>query len=168
MATKGSGLKSTSINGVKMYMVSSQQRSPASWILDDDYSKLSFLCANRSVCLHAKYGKHYTLQTPRSRDSWVVPNVLVNKLLMAWTGVPWEIIEGKTEWEREMTYNCRVFYRMGRDLEMNIAMEIEKLYEVKDERHAEAFWSHVSLADEDSLPLGEKAAAIGDNPQTSA
>jgi hypothetical protein len=25
-----------------------------------------------------------------------VPNVLVNKLLMAWTWVPWEIIEGKT------------------------------------------------------------------------
>uniref|UniRef100_A0A6N2KD49 Uncharacterized protein n=1 Tax=Salix viminalis TaxID=40686 RepID=A0A6N2KD49_SALVM len=32
MATIGSGLKSTSINGVKMYMVSSQQRSPASWV----------------------------------------------------------------------------------------------------------------------------------------
>uniref|UniRef100_B9H8U1 Nucleolar protein 10-like N-terminal domain-containing protein n=1 Tax=Populus trichocarpa TaxID=3694 RepID=B9H8U1_POPTR len=124
MATKGSGLKSTSINGVKMYMVSSQQRNPAPWdyqqkielvqdvtfptamsrikatpdgefliasgiyppqikvyelrefalkferhfdseiidfqILDDDYSKLAFLCADRSVCLHAKYGKHYT------------------------------------------------------------------------------------------------------------
>ncbi|KAI5583666.1 hypothetical protein BDE02_06G030300 [Populus trichocarpa] len=29
-------------------------------ILDDDYSKLAFLCADRSVCLHAKYGKHYT------------------------------------------------------------------------------------------------------------
>ncbi|KAJ6967917.1 hypothetical protein NC653_035986 [Populus alba x Populus x berolinensis] len=142
MATKGSGLKSTSINGVKMYMVSSQQRNPASWvgskkqrpsrkdknyqqkielvqdltfptatsrikvtpdgefliasgiyppqikvyelrefalkferhfdseiidfqILDDDYSKLAFLCADRSVCLHAKYGKHYTLRIPR-------------------------------------------------------------------------------------------------------
>ncbi|CAK7340222.1 unnamed protein product [Dovyalis caffra] len=141
MATKGSGLKSTSINGVKMYMVSSQQRNPASWvgfkkqrpphkdknyqqkiellqdltfptatsrvkvtpdgefliasgiyppqikvyelrefalkferhftseiidfqILDDDYSKLAFLCADRSVCLHAKYGKHYTLRIP--------------------------------------------------------------------------------------------------------
>ncbi|KAH8485783.1 hypothetical protein H0E87_027283 [Populus deltoides] len=142
MATKGSGLKSTSINGVKIYMVSSQQRNPASWvgskkqrpsrkdknyqqkielvqdltfptatsrikvtpdgefliasgihppqikvyelrefalkferhfdseiidfqILDDDYSKLAFLCADRSVCLHAKYGKHYTLRIPR-------------------------------------------------------------------------------------------------------
>jgi len=32
MATKGSGLKSTSINGVKIYMVSSQQRNPASWV----------------------------------------------------------------------------------------------------------------------------------------
>ncbi|KAG6735350.1 hypothetical protein POTOM_062083 [Populus tomentosa] len=128
MARKGSGLKLTSINGVKMYMVSSQQRNPASWvgskkkrpsrklvqdltsptatsrikvtpdgefliasgiyppqievyelrefalkferhfdseiidfqILDDDCSKLAFLCADHSVCLHAKYGKHYT------------------------------------------------------------------------------------------------------------
>ncbi|CAI0625382.1 unnamed protein product [Linum tenue] len=34
-------------------------------ILDDDYSKLAFLCADRSVCLHAKYGKHYTLRIPR-------------------------------------------------------------------------------------------------------
>ncbi|KAG5242539.1 glycine-rich family protein [Salix suchowensis] len=95
-------------------------------ILDDDYSKLSFLCANRSVCLHSKYGKHYTCKLQANHfldmlmlfcfltslrgefyvvlkgtkieghvDSWVVPNVLVNKLLMAWTGVPWEIIEGK-------------------------------------------------------------------------
>ncbi|KAG6771174.1 hypothetical protein NC652_015346 [Populus alba x Populus x berolinensis] len=104
MATKGNGLKSMSINGVKMYMVSSHQRNPASWfgskkqrpsrkdkriyppqievyelrefalkferhfdseiidfqILDDDCSKLAFLCADHSVCLHAKYGKHYT------------------------------------------------------------------------------------------------------------
>ncbi|XP_065877799.1 uncharacterized protein [Euphorbia lathyris] len=34
-------------------------------ILDDDYSKLAFLCADRSVSLHAKYGKHYTLRIPR-------------------------------------------------------------------------------------------------------
>lgn len=34
-------------------------------VLDDDYSKLAFLCADRSVCLHAKYGKHYTLRIPR-------------------------------------------------------------------------------------------------------
>jgi len=31
-----------------------------------------------------------------------------------------------------------------------------------------AFWNHVSLAEEDSLPLVEKAAALGDNLQTSA
>jgi hypothetical protein len=37
-------------------------------ILDDDYSKLAFLCADRSVCLHAKYGKHYTLRIPRFRS----------------------------------------------------------------------------------------------------
>lgn len=34
-------------------------------ILDDDYSKLAFLCADRSVYLHAKYGKHYSLRIPR-------------------------------------------------------------------------------------------------------
>ncbi|CAN1238163.1 Nucleolar protein 10 [Linum grandiflorum] len=34
-------------------------------ILDEDYSKLAFLCADRSVCLHAKYGKHYSLRIPR-------------------------------------------------------------------------------------------------------
>ncbi|CAN1238167.1 Nucleolar protein 10 [Linum grandiflorum] len=33
-------------------------------ILDEDYSKLAFLCADRSVCLHAKYGKHYSLRIP--------------------------------------------------------------------------------------------------------
>ncbi|XP_015902996.3 uncharacterized protein LOC107435875 [Ziziphus jujuba] len=35
-----------------------------------------------------------------------------------------------------------------------------RLYEVKDERHAEAFWNRVSLAKEDSLPLGERVAAL--------
>ncbi|XP_010524511.1 PREDICTED: nucleolar protein 10 [Tarenaya hassleriana] len=44
-------------------------------ILDDDYSKLAFLCADRSVNLHAKYGKHYSLRIPRmgrdmAYDSW--------------------------------------------------------------------------------------------------
>ncbi|WCJ27307.1 Nucleolar protein 10 [Euphorbia peplus] len=34
-------------------------------ILDDDYSKLAFLCTDRSVNLHAKYGKHYVLRIPR-------------------------------------------------------------------------------------------------------
>jgi len=33
-----------------------------------------------------------------------------------------------------------------------------RLYEVKDERHAEAFWNSVSLAEEDALPLGERVA----------
>lgn len=34
-------------------------------VLDDDYSKIAFLCADRSVCLHAKYGSHYSLRIPR-------------------------------------------------------------------------------------------------------
>ncbi|KAG6486531.1 hypothetical protein ZIOFF_055107 [Zingiber officinale] len=34
-------------------------------ILADDYSKIAFLCADRSVCLHAKYGSHYSLRIPR-------------------------------------------------------------------------------------------------------
>ncbi|XP_073102570.1 uncharacterized protein [Elaeis guineensis] len=34
-------------------------------VLDDDYSKMAFLCADRSVCLHAKYGSHYSLRIPR-------------------------------------------------------------------------------------------------------
>ncbi|KAK2654321.1 hypothetical protein Ddye_014177 [Dipteronia dyeriana] len=145
MASRGGSgnlLKSTSINGVKMYSIFSQQRSVAAWIppkkqralrkdadyqrrveliqdlwfetattkikatpdgefliasgiyppqvkvyelrqlglkferhldseiidfqvLSDDYSKLAFLCADRSVYLHAKYGKHYSLRIPR-------------------------------------------------------------------------------------------------------
>ncbi|URD82642.1 NUC153 domain [Musa troglodytarum] len=35
-----------------------------------------------------------------------------------------------------------------------------RLYEVKDERHAEAFLKSVSLANEDALPLGERVAAL--------
>ncbi|RZS19589.1 hypothetical protein BHM03_00052007 [Ensete ventricosum] len=35
-----------------------------------------------------------------------------------------------------------------------------RLYEVKDERHAEAFLRSVSLAKEDALPLGERVAAL--------
>lgn len=142
MATRDGGMKSTTINGVKMYTIASQQPARASWlpskkqnshrnvksytqnlqlledlrfataatkikttpdgeyivasgiyppqvkvyevrelglkferhldseivdfqVLTDDYSKLAFLCADRSVCLHAKYGKHYTLRIPR-------------------------------------------------------------------------------------------------------
>ncbi|KAM0844842.1 hypothetical protein ACQ4PT_056776 [Festuca glaucescens] len=33
-------------------------------VLGDDYSKLAFLCADRSVCLHAKYGSHYSVRIP--------------------------------------------------------------------------------------------------------
>ncbi|CAH9062544.1 unnamed protein product [Cuscuta europaea] len=142
MAYQGGNLKSTSINGVKMYTVAGQNRSLASWIppkklkalrkdpnylqrldiiqdlrfetattrikvtpdgeyliasgiyppqikvyelrelslkferhliseivnfevLSDDYSKIAFLCADRSVCLHAKYGSHYSIRIPR-------------------------------------------------------------------------------------------------------
>lgn len=142
MAHHGGTLKSTSINGVKMYSLTGQQRSLATWlnpkkkralrkdkdylqrveliqdlrfetattrikatpdgefliasgiyppqvkvyelrelslkferhldseiidfqVLSDDYSKLAFLCADRSVCLHAKYGSHYSLRIPR-------------------------------------------------------------------------------------------------------
>lgn len=44
-------------------------------VLSDDYSKMAFLCADRSVCLHAKYGSHYSLRIPRmgrdmAYDSW--------------------------------------------------------------------------------------------------
>ncbi|KAK4804898.1 hypothetical protein SAY86_004715 [Trapa natans] len=152
MASQGGDLKSTSINGIKMYSVSSQHRSLATWlppkklkalrkeknhmqrleliqhlsfetattkimatpdgeyliasgiyppqikvyelkelalkferhldseivdfqVLADDYSKLAFLCADRSVSLHAKYGKHYSLRIPRmgrdiEYDNW--------------------------------------------------------------------------------------------------
>ncbi|XP_020112876.1 nucleolar protein 10 [Ananas comosus] len=34
-------------------------------VLDEDYSKIAFLCSDRSVCLHAKYGSHYSLRLPR-------------------------------------------------------------------------------------------------------
>ncbi|KAA8517258.1 hypothetical protein F0562_017490 [Nyssa sinensis] len=142
MAYQGGNLKSTAINGVKMYTVTGQHRSLATWlppkklralrkdkdymqrvdliqdlrfetattrikatpdgefliasgiyppqvkvyelrelslkferhlvseiinfqVLADDYSKIAFLCADRSVCLHAKYGSHYSLRIPR-------------------------------------------------------------------------------------------------------
>lgn len=42
-----------------------------------------------------------------------------------------------------------------------------RLYEVKDERHAEAFRSDVSLAKEDLLPIGERVAALKDDQQHS-
>ncbi|KAL8162958.1 hypothetical protein V2J09_014447 [Rumex salicifolius] len=142
MAYQGGTMKSTSINGVKMYTMVGQQRSLATWInpkkrralrkdkeymervdvlqelkfetattrikptpdgnyliasgiyppqikvyelkqtalkferhliseiidfqiLDNDYEKLAFLCADRSVCLHAKPGSYYSLRIPR-------------------------------------------------------------------------------------------------------
>ncbi|MFS7911805.1 putative nucleolar protein 10/Enp2 [Helianthus anomalus] len=34
-------------------------------VSSDDYSKLAFLCADRSVNLHAIYGSHYSLRVPR-------------------------------------------------------------------------------------------------------
>nr|GMC81987.1 nucleolar protein 10 [Ipomoea batatas] len=34
-------------------------------VLSDDYSKIAFLCSDRSVRLHAKYGSHYSLRIPR-------------------------------------------------------------------------------------------------------
>ncbi|KAF9679530.1 hypothetical protein SADUNF_Sadunf06G0024400 [Salix dunnii] len=103
MATKGSDLKSTSINGVKMYMVSSRQHSPASWV------------GSRK-------------KRPSLKDKRFVASMVL----------------------------------------VVCATKICRLYEVRDLRHAEAFWNCVSLADEDSLPLGEKAEALGDNQQTSA
>lgn len=142
MSSQGGNLKSTAINGVKMYTITGQHRSLATWlapkklralrkdkdytqrvdlvqdlrfetatsrikatpdgeyliasgiyppqikvyelrelslkferhfiseiinfeVLADDYSKMAFLCADRSVCLHAKYGSHYSLRIPR-------------------------------------------------------------------------------------------------------
>lgn len=43
---------------------------------------------------------------------------------------------------------------------------VPRLYEVKDERHAEAFFNRVSLAKEDSLPLGERVAALQHGQRT--
>lgn len=34
-------------------------------ILEEDYSKMTFLCADRSVNFHAKYGFHHKIRTPR-------------------------------------------------------------------------------------------------------
>ncbi|KAH9615052.1 hypothetical protein KSS87_006733, partial [Heliosperma pusillum] len=152
MAYNGGTIKSASMNGVKLYSISGQHRSSASWlnpkkqrslrkdldyqqrveliqdlrfetattkikvtpdgefviasgiyppqfkvyelrelslkferhliseiidfeVLSDDYSKLAFLCADRSICLHAKYGSHHKLRIPRmgrdmTYDAW--------------------------------------------------------------------------------------------------
>lgn len=43
-------------------------------ILSDDYSKAAFLCADRSICLHAKYGAHYRTRIPHAgRDIAYIP-----------------------------------------------------------------------------------------------
>jgi ribosome biogenesis protein ENP2 len=34
-------------------------------VLGEDYSKLAFLCADRSVVLHAKFGSYYSTRIPR-------------------------------------------------------------------------------------------------------
>ncbi|KAJ7221766.1 hypothetical protein O6H91_Y467000 [Diphasiastrum complanatum] len=34
-------------------------------VLGDDYSKLAFLCTDRSVCFHAKYGNYFSTRIPR-------------------------------------------------------------------------------------------------------
>lgn len=33
-------------------------------ILSEDYSKVAFLCADRSVHLHARYGSHFRTRVP--------------------------------------------------------------------------------------------------------
>ncbi|GFP82822.1 E3 ubiquitin-protein ligase upl5 [Phtheirospermum japonicum] len=40
-------------------------------VLDGEYSKIAFLCADRSVCLHAKYGSHYSLRIPRDFQAFL-------------------------------------------------------------------------------------------------
>ncbi|BBN17361.1 ribosome biogenesis protein ENP2 [Marchantia polymorpha subsp. ruderalis] len=44
-------------------------------VLSEDYSKMAFLCADRSVCLHAKFGSYFSTRIPRmgrdlSYDCW--------------------------------------------------------------------------------------------------
>lgn len=44
-------------------------------ILSEDYAKVAFLCADRSICLHAKYGAHYRTRIPTAgRDLAYVPS----------------------------------------------------------------------------------------------
>lgn len=35
-------------------------------ILGDDYCKIAFLCADRSICLHAKPGAYYRTRIPKA------------------------------------------------------------------------------------------------------
>ena len=50
---------------------------PVAWggqILSEDYGKVAFLCADRTVHLHAKYGAHYRTRIPRAgRDLAFAP-----------------------------------------------------------------------------------------------
>ncbi|XP_024523152.1 nucleolar protein 10 [Selaginella moellendorffii] len=44
-------------------------------VLGDDFSKLAFLCTDRSICLHAKFGRYYSTRIPRmgrdlAYDKW--------------------------------------------------------------------------------------------------
>ena len=41
-------------------------RPPCTQILDGDYSKAAFLCADRSVALHAKFGAYYRTRIPKA------------------------------------------------------------------------------------------------------
>ena len=34
-------------------------------VLDKDYSKLAFLCADRNIELHAQYGRHFKIRIPK-------------------------------------------------------------------------------------------------------
>lgn len=44
-------------------------------MLSEDYSKVALLLADRSVCLHAKYGAHYRTRIPHAgRDLAYIPN----------------------------------------------------------------------------------------------
>jgi ribosome biogenesis protein ENP2 len=45
-----------------------------SQILSEDYSKAAFLCADRSVQFHARYGAHFRTRVPRfGRDLAYAP-----------------------------------------------------------------------------------------------
>ncbi|CAI7755896.1 unnamed protein product [Closterium sp. NIES-54] len=46
-------------------------------VLTDDYSKIAFLCADRSVCFHAKFGAYFKTRIPRLRPSVSLPPSIV-------------------------------------------------------------------------------------------
>lgn len=61
---------------------------PPLQILSEDYSKAAFLCADRSVCLHAKFGSYLKLRVPKfGRDLAYAPNVA--ELLVAGSSCGW-------------------------------------------------------------------------------